>query len=210
MSRSYACCTKGLGRAVYPWRKGKAFHNLGMTAADEIRIEPWGPDDLPLLKRTMGDARMTEHLGGPESDEKLAERQVKYQKLAESGEGRMFKILDATGQGIGSVGYWDREWEGPAYEIGWLVVPEAQGRGVASTATSLALARAKEDGKHRYIHAFPSVENLASNGICRKLGFELLKEHDFEFPPGHWMRCNDWRFDLEELGSVPPAHRSGA
>ena len=83
--------------------------------ADEIRIEPWGPDDLPLLKRTMGDARMTEHLGGPESEEKLAERQVKYQKLAGSGEGRMFKIVDAMGQGIGSVGYWDKEWEGPAY-----------------------------------------------------------------------------------------------
>jgi RimJ/RimL family protein N-acetyltransferase len=176
-----------------------------MTAADEIRIEPWGPDDLPLLKRTMGDARMTEHLGGPESDEKLAKRQVKYQELAGSGEGRMFKIVDATGQGIGSVGYWDKEWEGPAYEIGWLVVPEAQGRGVASTATSLALARAKKDGKHRYVHAFPSVENLASNAICRKLDFELLEEHDLEFPPGHWMRCNDWRFDLEELGSVPPA-----
>jgi RimJ/RimL family protein N-acetyltransferase len=46
------------------------------------------------------------------------------------------------------------------------------------------------------VHAFPSVENAASNAICRKAGFSLLREHDFEYPKGHPMRCNDWRFDL--------------
>ena len=54
-------------------------------------------------------------------------------------------------------------------------------------ATAKAMARAKEDGKHRYVHAFPSVENLPSNAICRKLGFEFLGEHDLEFPPGQWI-----------------------
>jgi hypothetical protein len=41
------------------------------------------------------------------------------------------------------------------------------------------------------------VENAPSNAICRKLGFELLEACDFEFPPGHHMRCNDWRLDLQ-------------
>ncbi|MGS2645029.1 LysE family translocator [Streptosporangium sp. G12] len=42
----------------------------------------------------------------------------------------------------------------------------------------------------------PSVGHPASNAICRKLGFFLLGECDFEYPPGTTMRCNDWRLDL--------------
>ena len=80
-----------------------------MTDGDQIRIEPWAPDDLPLLERTMGDAEMTVYLGGPEDAAKLAERQTKYERLASSGKGRMFKIVDsATGEGLGSIGYWDK------------------------------------------------------------------------------------------------------
>jgi hypothetical protein len=33
-------------------------------------------------------------------------------------------------------------------------------------------------------------------GSTGKVGFELLGEYDFEYPPGHLMRCNDWRLDL--------------
>jgi RimJ/RimL family protein N-acetyltransferase len=66
---------------------------------------------------------------------------------------------------------------------------------VASAATAQALDRARE-GTRRYVHAFPSVDNPASNALCRRLGFELLGDDEFEFPPGSFMRCNDWRFDL--------------
>jgi hypothetical protein len=38
-----------------------------------VTLKPWGSDDLPLLERLMGDPRMTEHLGGPESPDKLRE-----------------------------------------------------------------------------------------------------------------------------------------
>jgi RimJ/RimL family protein N-acetyltransferase len=39
-------------------------------------------------------------------------------------------------------------------------------------------------------------ENAPSNALCRRLGFTLLGATDFEFPPGHPMRCKDWAFDL--------------
>ena len=42
-----------------------------------VTLEPWGSGDAPLLERLMGDARMTEHLGGPESPAKLRERQLR-------------------------------------------------------------------------------------------------------------------------------------
>ena len=167
-----------------------------------VRLEEWADGDLPLLRRLLGDPAMTEHLGGPESDEKLAERQGRYEKIGGTGTGRIFKIVDeATGGGVGSVGYWERELgDTTVWETGWSVLPEFQGRGIAGEATRLAIEAARAEGKHRYFHAYPSVDNAPSNAICRKLGFELLGAYDFEYPPGNPMRCNDWRLDLFAAG----------
>jgi RimJ/RimL family protein N-acetyltransferase len=161
-----------------------------------VTLEPWGAGDLPLLERLMGDPRMTEHLGGPEGPDKLRERQARYEGL-ECGD-RMLKIIDVpTGSGVGSVGFWAKEWHDVlVYEIGWMVVPEFQGRGVAVTATGQAIELARDDDGHRFMHAFPSLDNAPSNAICRKLGFELIEACEFEFPKGHFMTCNDWRLDL--------------
>ncbi|HEX6541553.1 MAG TPA: GNAT family N-acetyltransferase [Ktedonobacterales bacterium] len=166
-----------------------------------VRIEPWGKGDLPLLEKLMGDPAMMEHLGGPESHEKILDRQARYEQFTDPGSTQMFKIVDvATGEGVGSVGYWERTWRGEeVYEIGWSVLPAFQGRGIASTATAQAIARARTAGKHRFLHAFPSVDNPPSNAVCRKLGFTLIGECEFEYPQGHFMRCNDWRLDLSEL-----------
>lgn len=144
----------------------------------------------------MGDPAMTEHLGGPESPDKLRERQVRYERL--QGGDRMFKIIDsASGAGIGSVGFWTKDWrDGPIYEVGWMVVPGFQGRGIAVAATAQAVEVAKDDARHRFMHAFPDVHNAPSNAICRRLGFELLGPCEFEFPKAHFMTCNDWRLDL--------------
>ena len=160
-----------------------------------MRIEPWGPDDGPLLERLLGDAMMTRYLGGPETPEKIAERQARYER-----DPRQFRIVDGeSGEPAGSVGYWERTaGDGTVFEIGWAVVPAFQGRGLASAATAQALERAREERLHRYVHAYPSVENGPSNAICRKLGFALLEEQSYEYPPGsgNVMVCNDWRFDL--------------
>ena len=173
-----------------------------MAERARVRLEPWGEGDLPLLRRLMGDPAMTEHLGGPESEEKLTERQGRYERIGGTGTGRMFKIVDeASGEAAGSVGYWEKDWrDQQVYETGWMVLPAFQGRGIAVAATAEVITLARAEQRHGYLHAFPSVENAASNAICRKLGFELLEECDFEFPPGHHMRCNDWRLDLFAAG----------
>ena len=162
-----------------------------------VRIEPWNAGDLTLLNQLVGDPRMMEHLGGPEAPEKIVERNARYVRTRTDA-GRVFKAVVAeTGEAVGFVGYWEREWNGGwIYEAGWSVIPAFQGRGIAAAASALALEAARDDGKHRFVHAFPSVENLASNAICRRLGFELLGAHDLEYSPGNPMRCNDWRLDL--------------
>jgi RimJ/RimL family protein N-acetyltransferase len=172
----------------------------GETARVLVRIEPWGPDDLWLQKRLMGDPAMTVYLGGPESDEKMEARHVRFLDLPISGTGQMFKIVnEMTGEALGSVGYWEREWRGEqVYEMGWGVLVPFQGRGVAREATRQAIAHVASHGKRRHLHAFPLVENAPSNGICRTLGFTLVEEQDYEYPPGTPVRCNDWRLDLFE------------
>jgi RimJ/RimL family protein N-acetyltransferase len=156
-------------------------------------IEPWGAGDLPLLEK-LNDPEMTKHVGGPESEEKLTERQSKYEK-ADSRQYRI--VVEAGGDGVGWVGYWEMTWDDePVWETGWAVLPSFQGRGVASSATAQLIELARAERLHRYMHAFPRVENGPSNAICRKLGFTLRGEVDFPARRGGTVRCNDWRLDL--------------
>jgi len=166
-----------------------------------VRIEPWGEHDRPLLERCLADPAMMEHLGGPESSERIAERQARY----EQPDSKQFKIVDeASGEGVGWVGYWERDWrDEPVYEIGWAVLPPFQGRGIATAATRQAIARARAEGSRRFVHAYPSVDNEPSNAVCRRLGFTLLGSSEFEYPKGNLMRCNDWRLDLSAAQSSP-------
>jgi RimJ/RimL family protein N-acetyltransferase len=160
-----------------------------------VQIEPWSGSDLPLLERLLGDPAMMAHLGGPESRAKIVERHARY--LAHAERDPQFRIVDGSGAGVGWVGYWEREWrEQPVYEIGWSVLPAFQGRGIARAATAQALDDARARHGRRFVHAFPAVGNPPSNAICRRLGFTLLGDCEFEYPPGSFMRCNDWRLDL--------------
>jgi hypothetical protein len=61
-----------------------------MTGDHTCAIEPWTDGDLALLERLVGDPAMMAHLGGPESPERIAERQARYQ-LAGS---RQYRIVD--------------------------------------------------------------------------------------------------------------------
>jgi RimJ/RimL family protein N-acetyltransferase len=163
-----------------------------------VHIEPWGEGDLPLLEKTLGDPEAMTYLGGPESPEKLAERHDRFLRLPGTGQGQMFRIVDdETGIAVGHVGFWERTWrDEDVYETGWNVVTDFQGRGIATTAMQQLIARLKAGAPHRFLHAFPGVENAPSNSICRKLGFTLLEDCEFEYPKGSFMRCNDWRLDL--------------
>jgi RimJ/RimL family protein N-acetyltransferase len=175
-----------------------------------VRLEPWGGGDLPLLKRLLGDPVMMQHLGGPESDEQITERHARYLRFGASGEARVFKIVyQATGEAAGSVVYWERTYrDEPIYEIGWSVLPAFQGQGIASAAAAAAIAQMRAEAKRRFLHAFPAVDNPPSNAICRKLGFTLVEEGEFEYPRGTFMQCNDWRLDLS-VGKPDPGRSTG-
>jgi RimJ/RimL family protein N-acetyltransferase len=164
-----------------------------------ITLRPWSDGDLWLLERLMGDPVMMAHLGGPETPEKIRERHARYCKMVDSSTEYMFVIVVGE-QSAGSVGYWEKDWRDQSvWETGWSVLPEFQGQGLAAKGTLAVIEDARAQERHRYIHAFPSVDNAPSNAVCRKAGFTLLGDVEFEYPPGTIMRCNDWRIDLSPL-----------
>ncbi|WP_328537354.1 GNAT family N-acetyltransferase [Streptomyces sp. NBC_00344] len=166
-----------------------------------VRIEPWSQSDLDLL-RQMNAPELMDHLGGPETEEQLLVRHERYVAMSAgagtTGAGTMFRIVELPGGvPVGTIGYWERDWQGQqVYESGWGVLPGFQGRGMASAAIEAVIRKAAQERKHRYLHAYPSVGNPPSNAVCRKAGFTLMGECDFEYPPGTPLRCNDWRVEL--------------
>ncbi|MEV8590231.1 GNAT family N-acetyltransferase [Streptomyces sp. NPDC051180] len=170
-----------------------------MDDTTRVRLEPWSEEDADLL-RALNTPEAMHHLGGPETEEQLVRRHRRYVDMSsgDTGAGRMFRIVLLPEAVVaGSIGYWAQTWDGePVYETGWSVLPGFQGRGAATSATRAVARQAREAGGRRHLHAFPSTDNAASNAVCRKAGFELLGERDFEYPPGRPMRCNDWRLDL--------------
>jgi RimJ/RimL family protein N-acetyltransferase len=168
-----------------------------------VDIRPWSDRDLELLVRLMGDPVMTEHLGGPETPQKIRERHERYCRSSQSGLDPMFVIVVGTERAAaGSIGYWQKAWQGQqVWETGWSVLPEFQGQGIATRAIAKAVERAYSERKYQFMHAFPAVDNAPSNAICAKAGFRLQGQVDFEYPPGQLMRCNDWCLDLFAAGS---------
>jgi RimJ/RimL family protein N-acetyltransferase len=155
-----------------------------------ITLRPWTNGDLWLLHATLGNPAMMEHLGGIESAEQIERRHARFLSSHD-----MFTVWEGDVV-VGSVGFWEKTWQGEAvYETGWMILPQYAGRGLA-TAAALQIVALARKGTLRFLHAFPNVENVASNAVCRNAGFTNLGEHRFEYPKDHWMRCSDWCIDL--------------
>jgi len=166
--------------------------DVGMT---DIELRAWSDAGFEVLRRA-NTPEMTAYLGGPESEEKLADRHRRYLALDAPGAGRMFLVV-ADGESAGVVGYWEHEWQGEgSYEAGWSVLPEFQGRGIAVAGLLLVIADARAQRRHRTLRAFPSIHNGASNAVCRKAGLILAGQCDFEYPKGNPVRGNDWYIEL--------------
>lgn len=171
-----------------------------MPPAGDISIRPYSTGDKWVLERTLGTPSEMEHLNGPESLEEIQKRHNRFLAMsADQHAGCMYTIMVGPST-AGTVGYWETDWEGEkVWETGWFVLPEFQGQGVATQAIRLMIQVVSELSSHRYLVAFPSTDNGPSNAIPRKLGFELVKEIDVEYPPnsGKLLHNNVWRLNPE-------------
>jgi len=141
---------------------------------------------------------MMEHLGGAESPLEIARRHKRYLDSADPAQGVMFTItLAGESNVVGTVGYWKTTWKDErVYEAGWMVLPEFRACGIATAAATAVARCAAGQQRHRFLHAFPSIRNIASNVVCERAGFSNLGVCTYEYPQGHLMQCNDWRIAL--------------
>ncbi|QEU92636.1 N-acetyltransferase [Streptomyces kanamyceticus] len=159
-----------------------------------VELKPWSDEGGLDLLLALNTPELTEHLGGPETPEKVVDRHRRYLRL--DGRGQMFRIT-LDGEVAGSIGYWETTWQGEeVWETGWGVLPAFQGRGLAAKAARLVVPEARAAGRHAFLHAFPATGHGASNAVCRRAGFTLVGEATIEYPKGNWHACNDWRLAL--------------
>jgi RimJ/RimL family protein N-acetyltransferase len=164
-------------------------------------LEPWD-ERGPALERRANTPGMQAFLGDVESEQAIMARHLRILKMIRRQTGAMLLILVADDPDpVGSVGYWERTWLGQTvYEMGWKMLPAYQRRGLAIDAAVATIGLAAAEGRHRWAHAYPQVDNEPSNAVCRKAGFQLVGATEFEYPPGRPVRCHDWRFDLKSVG----------
>jgi RimJ/RimL family protein N-acetyltransferase len=168
-----------------------------------MELVPYSDEDIGLVEELECDPEAMSELGGPVPPERIPE--IHARRLAGVAAGEWyFKIVpDSAGPAAGTIGIWSAEWRGePIHETGWMVLPAFQGRRIASRALAEIISMAKADGRFRSVYAFPSVTNAPSNALCRKFGFELVEETDFEYR-GTQLRVNVWKLAVGDPGLEP-------
>ncbi|SCL44698.1 Protein N-acetyltransferase, RimJ/RimL family [Micromonospora citrea] len=157
-----------------------------------MRLRDVEPADLDAYLRMRGDPVMMTELGGPQSPDRIA-GQLERDLDTVRADSAWIKMI-ITGGSARVAGTVTLYAHGDISEIGWMILPEFQGRGLAGEAVRAVLGLARADGRWGLIHAFPSTTNAASNAICRSAGFALLGEEQTVFA-GRVFQTNHWVFD---------------
>jgi RimJ/RimL family protein N-acetyltransferase len=163
-----------------------------------VRLRDVELGDADAYVRMRCDPVMTAELGGPLPREGIEAKVRLDAENAAAGTQWIKMILpdEAAPDAVaGSVVLWSHDEDGETIsEIGWMVLPEFQGRGIGKRAVRMLLEAARDDGRWGRVHAFPGVTNGPSNGICRSLGFTLAEERDVTFSD-RIIRTNHWIID---------------
>lgn len=161
-----------------------------------MRLRNVEPGDVDAYVRMRCDPVMMAELGGPLPPERMDAQVQRDVAEAEAGRAWIMMIMpdeaDAA-RAAGSVVLWSNvEHPEPLSEIGWMVLPEFQGRGLGKAAVRAVLERARDEDRWSVVHAFPGMSNGPSNGICRALGFTLIGQREVVFA-GRPLATNHWQ-----------------
>jgi RimJ/RimL family protein N-acetyltransferase len=166
-----------------------------------MRLRDVQPGDVDAYERMRCDPVMMADLGGPQPREGMEDK-VRRDAAEAAADAAWIKMIvpgDDPSSVAGTVSLWQHEADNETIsEIGWMVLPEFQGQGLGKQAVRTLLEAARDDGRWGLVHAFPSVSNAASNGICRSVGFRLAGQKDVVFA-GHEFRTNHWIIDPQRL-----------
>ncbi|KZK80960.1 hypothetical protein PsW64_02641 [Pseudovibrio sp. W64] len=155
---------------------------------DRLVLRKWEPRDLDGLYRLNTDPKVGEFfrtLNSPEETPLLLEVHL----LKQQKDGFCFPVIEdrATGAFLGFCGfnvplYQELMFFEPCIEMGWCLIPEAWGKGIAVEAANIWLKFGFETLQLEEIVSFTVVQNHRSRRVMDKLGMVHDPAEDFDFP----------------------------
>ena len=141
-----------------------------------MRGERLGPQHQAATELIFGDPRVGATMGGVMTPEQVTEQlALAAQEWERDGFGYWMFFDAATGAPAGRGGLSRTVFDGqPEVEVGWTVVPERWGQGLATELGAAALEVAAELGLDDIV-AFTLPHNAPSRRVMEKLGFAYEK-----------------------------------
>ena len=136
----------------------------------KLSIRRMSESDIDAMCRLLGDPDVMKNLEPPFDRAKTEE----FMHSAALSDEALIYAAESDGEFIGYVIY--HAYDTQSVELGWVLLPECQGRGYASALTDLLLERARRDNKCAVIECLP--ENGATKHIAKKKGFALCGTRD--------------------------------
>ncbi|GAA2615177.1 hypothetical protein GCM10010399_52640 [Dactylosporangium fulvum] len=161
-----------------------------------IELRPYGAEDLALTAALEADPEAKSRLGRTVGVEEAARIHAKRMAGVAAGDWYFTIHVDGAPHPAGIIAIFRTPWEGGiVHEVGSMLFPEFQAQGVAAEAFRMLVERGRAEGRFTEIHGFADVRNGPSNGIVRRLGFELLGQCDMDYE-GRPIHCNHWRLRI--------------
>lgn len=141
---------------------------------ERVALDPLRPDDLGDLHRLQSDPEVCRYLlYEPRTREQVAEvlaRDASALRLAEKDDYLQPAVRTRDGGFIGTMYFSLHSVEDRTAELGWILLPDAQGRGYASEAARLLLDLAFGELDLHRVFAELDPRNGASVALCERLG----------------------------------------
>lgn len=143
-----------------------------------MQLRPYSDGDIWLTEELETDPEVMGELGGPQPRESIPKTHAR--RLANVEQGNWWLVIESEpGVAVGTIGVWPTtEEDAEMFEVGWMVLPRFQRRGIAGAALAALIERCRDEPRFNSIHAFPGATNVPSNALCRRAGFAWIQERE--------------------------------
>ena len=138
-----------------------------------LRVRPWRKSDLAALHTLYSDAENLRYWNVPANKELGETRKQMRWHLAYKPHWHMMWALEErkTKRVIGMVNYHNRMMHSKRADVGWLILPSHQGKGLTTEGMRPLLQHLFDDLRIHKVEALIMPANKASQALARRLGF---------------------------------------
>lgn len=150
---------------------------------ERIFFSVWLETDTALAEQLWGDKKVTHFIaknGFFSKDEVIQRLSLEIQSQEEFGFQYWPVFLKKTDMFVGCCGLHHYDLENRIAELGFHLVPEAWGKGLADEAARAVISYAKAQTDLKALFAGHHPENHASKKLLQKLGFEFQRKEYYE------------------------------